>query len=219
VIEKGKAWERSAAGPPDLRVAGDDWALAAAACDRPGARIEFVPSPDSDFARALGVATGSTAGLELPLDALRVECDGEMRFGVNMVVVGVAPDRARWFTRDPGVLVTVDGRVVHDANATAVVVANGQYLRGSDVVPRGHPGDGRFEVQVYAATRRERAAVRARLPQGVHLPHPRIGQTTGRRVEIRADRGVVAVEVDGRSGPPAARVTVELVPEAFSILV
>ena len=63
------------------------------------------------------------------------------------------------------------------------MVASGQYLRGIDVVPRGHPGDGRVEVQVYAVAAGERAGVRARLPQGVHLPHPDITQTTGRRVE------------------------------------
>ena len=68
------------------------------------------------------------------------------------------------------------------------MVASGQYLRGADLVPRGHPGDGRVEVQVYAVRRGERAAMRSRLPQGVHLPHPDITQTSGRQVEIRADR-------------------------------
>ena len=34
--------------------------------------------------------------------------------------------------------------------ATTVVVLVGQYLRGADVSPRGHPGDGAAEVQVYA---------------------------------------------------------------------
>jgi diacylglycerol kinase family enzyme len=157
--------------------------------------------------------------LELPVDAMRVDSDGRQLFGVNMVVLGTAPDRANWWTRDFGVLVTVDGRVVHDARAIAVVVANGQYLRGLDLVPRGHPGDGRLEVQAYAPTRRERAAVRARLPQGVHLPHPRITQVVGRRVEIRADRALIPMEVDGVPGPPGARIVVEVVPEAFALLV
>jgi hypothetical protein len=205
-------------GPADGHVEGDDPALADAVRGHPGARIVFVPSAASDFALGLGLGPAGSGALELPLDALRVECDGREHFGVNMVVVGVAPDRARWFHQDRGVLVTVDDRVVHDARATAVVVANGQYLRGLDLVPRGHPGDGRLEIQVYAPTRRERAGVRARLPQGVHLPHPRITQVVGRRVEIRADRKVIPVEIDGRRGPSAARVTVTVVPEAFSLL-
>ena len=47
-------------------------------------------------------------------------------------------------------LVTVDGRTVHDGPATSVVVANGQFSGTADLAPRGHPGDGRLEVQVYA---------------------------------------------------------------------
>jgi diacylglycerol kinase family enzyme len=135
-----------------------------------------------------------------------------------MVVVGVAPDRTKWWTRAGAVHVRVDERVVHDGDATAVVVASGQYLRGSDVVPRGHPGDGRAEIQVYAVSRGQRAGVRSRLPQGVHLPHPDITQTTGRHVDIQADRAPIALEVDGVATPAAARVTLDVVPEAFVLL-
>ena len=123
-------------------------------------------------------------------------------FAVNMVVVGTAPDRTGWFTGAPDLRVEVDGRVVHDGPATTVVVASGQYLRGHDVVPRGHPGDGRAEVQVYAVPRGQRAGVRSRLPQGVHLPHPDITQTTGRRVDVVAGQAApVGLEVDGVPGP------------------
>jgi YegS C-terminal NAD kinase beta sandwich-like domain len=115
--------------------------------------------------------------------------------------------------------VTVDGRAVHDAPATAVVVASGQYLRGNDVVPRGHPGDGRAEVQVYAVPRGPRAGVRDRLPQGVHLPHPDITQSSGRRVEVLTGDRPVALEVDGVATPGARRVVVEIVPEAFLIVI
>ena len=157
--------------------------------------------------------------LELPLDMMSVACDGVERTAVNMVVFGVAPDRSHWFTPDPGVLVTVDGRVLHDGRATAVVVANGEFLRGLEYVPRGHPGDGRLEVQVYAVGRRERHAVRTRLPQGIHLPHPRIHVASGRSIDIRADRKVMAVEIDGQRLTPAARVVATVVPEAFSLAI
>jgi diacylglycerol kinase family enzyme len=66
--------------------------------------------------------------------------------------------------------------------------------------------------------RGERAGVRARLPQGVHLPHPDITQTRGRHVEVRADRGPVPLEVDGVAVPPAALVTVDVVPGAFVLV-
>lgn len=219
MVEKGQPWERPTSGPAEWHVAGDDATLAAAVRERPGARVEFRPDGSSDLARALGLDRIGRASLELPVDALRIVADGRELFAVNMVVVGVAPDRAKWSTRTPAVHVRVDERVVHDGDVTAVVVANGQYLRGSDVVPRGHPGDGRAEVQVYAVPRGQRAGVRSRLPQGVHLPHPDITQTTGRHVEIRADKGPLALEIDGVPGPPAALVALDVVPEAFVLVV
>jgi hypothetical protein len=219
VVEKGQPWERPAAGPAEWHVTGDDATLAAAVRDRPGARVEFRPAPSSDLARALGLHATAGASLDLSVDALRVVADGRELYSVNMVVVGVAPDRATWLTRSPGLRVRVDERLTHEGPATAAVVASGQYLRGNDLVPRGHPGDGRAEVQVYAVRRGERSGVRARLPQGVHLPHPDIAQTSGRHVEIRADGGPIALEVDGVAAPPAALVTVDVVPGAFVLVV
>ncbi len=223
MVEKGSPWERPASGPAEWHVDGDDATLAAAVRDHPGARVEFRPGPGSDLARALGAsprgdgAPGAGAW-ELGIDALRIVADGREHFGVNMLVVGVAPDRATWLTAAPGIRVRVTDQVVHDAPATGVVVASGQYLRGADLVPRGHPGDGRAEIQVYAVSRGQRAGVRSRLPQGVHLPHPDITQSSGRQVEIRGDRGPLPVEIDGVSAPPAQLVTVEIVPEAFLLI-
>lgn len=219
MVEKGRPWERPATGPAEWMVEGDDATLAAAVRDHPGARVGFRPDPTSDLARALGLHAPGDAGLELVLDALRVDADDRDLFAVNMVVVGTSPDRARWFTCAPSLRVTVDGRAVHDARATAVVVASGQHLRGNDLVPRGHPGDGRAEVHVYAVRRGERRAVRDRLPQGVHLPHPDITQTSGRRVEVFADDRPVALELDGVATPAARRVVIEVVPEAFLIVI
>lgn len=228
MVEKGQPWERPAAGPPAWHVEGDDAALAAAVREQPGARVGFRPDPSSDLARALGINApdlqrGGGAALELGIDALRITADDRELFAVNMVVVGTAPDRTGWFTTAPELRVEVDGRVVHDGPATTVVVASGQYLRGHDVVPRGHPGDGRAEVQVYAVPRGQRAGVRSRLPQGVHVPHPDITQTTGRRVDVVAGPSSngrpVGLEVDGVPSPAATRVTVEVAPEAFLIVV
>jgi hypothetical protein len=223
VVEKGKPWERPASGPPAWTVEGDDAALAAAVREQPGARVGFRPAPTSDLARALGIHSAGEATLELAIDAFRVTADDRELFEVNMVVVGTAPDRAGWFTGAPELRVEVDGRLVHDGPATGVVVASGQYLRGNDVVPRGHPGDGRAEIQVYAVRRGERAGVRSRLPQGVHLPHPDIAQTSGRRVDVVAGQSSkgrpVGLEIDGVPAPATTRVQVEIVPEAFLIVV
>jgi YegS C-terminal NAD kinase beta sandwich-like domain len=219
VIDKGQPWERPASGPPAWYVEGDDANLAAAIRDQPGARVGFRPSPSSDLARALGIHGAGDGGLELAVDAVRVTADGRELFAVNMVVVGTAPDRIGRFTSSPGLRVTVDGRLVHDGPATTVVIASGQYLRGNDVVPRGHPGDGRAEVQVYAVPRSQRAAVRNRLPQGVHLPHPDITQASGRRVEVVSGSRPAGLEVDGVPVPEASRLALEVVPEAFLIVV
>jgi hypothetical protein len=221
-IEKGKPWGRAAVGPADLTVEGDDAALAEVVARHPGARIAFVPAPGSDFARAVGLLGASdrrTGATELPCDALRVEVDGREMIAVNMVVLGVAPDEQRWSSRSAHVRVVIDTRVVHDGAAVAVVVANGQYLRGNDVVPRGHPGDGRAEVQVYSLARGARGAMRKRLPLGVHLPHPRIRTGSGRRVEIHPVGSSRPLEVDGVAAGRASEVAVAVVPAAFTLLV
>jgi hypothetical protein len=230
-ISKGSPWGRPAAGPADLDVEGGDDALASAVAAHPHARISFAPAPGSDFARAIGLSDSDNSSApgttELPCDALHVELDTRDLLAVNMVVVGVPPDRQRWWNRTSHVVVRVDDRVVHDGRAVAVVVASGQYLRGADVVPRGHPADGRIEVQVYAVARRERAAMRARLPLGTHVPHPRIRSASGRRVEIETvgspfghgAGGQLGVEVDGVPATPARAVTVAVAPAAFTLLV
>jgi YegS C-terminal NAD kinase beta sandwich-like domain len=216
VIRKGEPWGRPAAGPPDLSVEGDDADLAAAVRSRPGARVRFVADATSDLARAVGLAADPSAATELPVDGLLVEGSGEL--AVNMVVVGTPPDRLRaWHRRRP-CTVEVDGRVVFHGRATTVVVATGEFLRGLDVVPRGHPGDGRCEVQVYAMRAPARSSMRRRLPGGDHVPHPEIVQLGGRAVVTRFG-SPRPVELDGRSRPPAAEVALRVVPEALVLLV
>ena len=211
-----------ARGPADFEVAGDDVALAAAVTARPARARRFRPTSASDFARAVGIAVDATPDphepTELPCDLLRVHTGGAATTAVNMVVVGVAPDRQRWTSRSSRVRVTVDGRPVHAGPATAVVVANGQFLRGADVVPRGHPGDGRAEVQVYALARGERRRMRERLPRGAHVPHPRITTTSGRSVVIESLAAPVPLEVDGLPAGNTPAVTVDVTPAAFSLL-
>jgi hypothetical protein len=138
---------------------------------------------------------------------------------VNMVILGIAPDWQRWSSSSARARVVIDTRVMHDGPALGVVVASGQYLRGNDVVPRGQPGDGRAEVQVYSLTRGERRAMRERLPLGVHLPHPRIRTASGRRIEVEAMGSSRSLEVDGAVVGRAKNVVVTVVPAAFTLLV
>jgi hypothetical protein len=237
VIRKGEPWGRPTTGPPDLEVRGSDADLAAAVGGRRGARIRFVPDATSDVARAVGlaaprgdaavdVAAGNAETVtELPVDALLVDSspvdkpDGEVdQLALNMVVVGIAPDRLRWWHRRRPCAVEIDGRAVFEGRATTVVVANGQFLRGLDLVPRGHPGDGRSEVQAYAMGPAARRPMRRRLPTGDHVPHPDIRQHTGRTASIRfsAPR---PVEIDGAASGARAEVVVRIAPEALVLLV
>jgi hypothetical protein len=203
---------------PDLTVTGDDRALARWVADHPGALVSFQPSPpdSSDLARAVGLRSGAAVGTnQLVLDALRLG-DGDL--AVNMVVVGTPPDRTNRFTRPLDVELEVDGTVVATSRATTIVIATGQYLRGLDVVPRGHPGDGRLEVHVYRLRARERRGMRARLPQGAHVPHPRITARPGHEVHIVATNPV-PVEVDGQARPPVRVLSVDIMKAAYRLLV
>jgi hypothetical protein len=202
-----------------VAVYGGDADIAAALRVHPDARVCLAPESSSDLARAVGLGGGAGPGTtDLSLDAIVVDPDGEGMVAVNAVVVGVAPDRLGRRHRRRPVAVTVDGRSVFSGRATTVVVASGQYLRGADVVPRGHPGDGRIEVQVYALEPGQRAEMRRRIATGSHVPHPAITEASGRRVEV-AVTARWPVEVDGRAGDPTASLTATVQPHAWKLVV
>jgi hypothetical protein len=221
-LRPGDPWGHAASGPPDVEVAGDDADLAAAVMRHRGARLRFRPSPASDLARAIGLAPGraeDAASTELAIDALEVDTAEGTDLAVNAVVLGPPPDRLRWSARAARVTVRVDGRPWFTGRATTVVVANGQFLRRSDVVPRGHPGDGWAEVQVYALGRRARAEMRRRLPTGTHVTHPDVRGGRARRVEVDVAGGRLPLEVDGRRRGRGHHLAVTLMPAAVRLLV
>lgn len=217
-LRHGRPWGHPASGPPDVELSGGDVDLAAAVARHPGALVRFRPSPISDIARALGLGPEAATSTEVALDALVIAADalGDTT-AVNAVILGRSPDRLRWTTRDAPMSITVDGRTWFTGEATTAVVASGQYLRGADLVPRGHPGDGWTEVQVYTLPRTERRAMRRRLASGTHVPHPRIKTGRARHVEIEADRAI-ALEVDGQARGRVTRVAVTVSPAAIRIL-
>lgn len=216
MIRPGEAWGEALSGPPDLEVTGTDADLARLLAHAPGALVRFRPDASSDFARALGINERGDGGLaEAAIDGLRVDPGG---YAVNGVVLGVPPGRLRFATPSRRIRVTVNGRELTSGPATTVVVANGQFFDGLDVVPRGHPGDGRIEIQVYALQRGERRAMRARLPQGSHLPHPRITTGTGRDVEIHVDGGPLALAIDGVAREPVTDLAVRVLPAALRLV-
>jgi hypothetical protein len=218
VIKPGEEWGTPTTAAPDLEVRGDDADLARAAARQPGALIRFRPTGGSDLARVVGAQTTGSESVEVRLDALRVADYG---LACNMVVLGMPPDRLRPFSRRRSVTVTVDGAEWFSGRATTVVVATGEFRNGLDLVPRGHPGDGRVEVQVYSLAPAERAGMRARLAGGTHRPHPRIAQRTGQKVDVRwtRRRSRRPIELDGRGRGGTGRATIEVVAGAYRLLV
>lgn len=198
-----------------------------------GPLVRFHPE-GSDLARSVGLAEvnagaahaghGSTGradddprarGVELPIDAIASGLGAAM----NCVILGVLPTRLRPYHRRRPVNVRVDGRELFSGPATTVVIANGQFVEGADLVPRGHPGDGRLEVQVYTLTPGERAPMRRRLPTGSHLPHPRILATSGRVIEIDGLTRPWPVTVDRRRTTVEGRLNLSVLPHAIRLLI
>lgn len=215
MIRRGEPWGRPAGDAPELVVEGSDRELARAGADPTTGVVVWHPTPGSDLARSLGWSADHRApprDLLLPLDLLRVVGVGP---AVNAVVLGCPPRRLRWHHRPFGVEITVDGRPSSRCRATTVIVASGQFVEGDDLVPRGHPGDGRVEVQTYAVPPSQRAELRRRLHIGAHLPHPGITQRVAReRVVIEASRPVRCF-VDGHRGARRRTVEVSVEPSAF----
>ena len=219
-LRHGEPWGHAATGPPDVEVTGDDAELAARATRHPGELLRFHSSPRSDLARALGLGPEGPGTTEVAIDAVAVAGgDGDEVTAVNAVVLGPPPDRLRWSSRASRVSVRLDGRPWFAGRATTVVVANGQFLRGLDLVPRGHPGDGWSEVQVYALGRHERAEMRRRLPSGTHVPHPRIATGRARHIEVEVAARHLPVEIDGRGHGRNNRLGVTVVPASIRLLV
>jgi len=222
VIKPGEPWGRSTSAAADLEVSGGDADLAFAVSGHPGVLVRFRPDPSSDLARAVGLGDDQSGarGIDVPLDALRVE-EGpvavDMPIAVNMILIGTPPDALGRFARRFGANVRLDTKPVFHGPCTTVVISTGQFRRGLDLVPRGHPGDGRAEVQIYAVPGRERRELRARLATGTHVPHPAITQRTATRVRVSVDRRV-PIEIDGRPVPAADLLEITLVPSAYRLL-
>ncbi|MDQ1497221.1 MAG: hypothetical protein QOD57_3695 [Actinomycetota bacterium] len=236
-IRPGQPWGSEASGPADLEVTGGDGMLASVLVRGVAdPLVRFAAGRGSDLARAVGLVAGAApTGMALPLDVLDVVASNGFEqitadqvhdsgprmatvVAVNSVVVGPPPDRLRAWHRPAGFTVEIDGVPVDAAAATTLVVMNGQYLRGADVSPRGHPGDGLCEVQLYALPPAARRAMRARLVTGAHLPHPAIAIRRARRVVVRAARPV-PLEVDGAPAGRVTEVRLDLRPAAYRLLV
>ena len=182
----------------------------------PGALIRFIPTR-----RAISPApSGSGAGNRSGTRSRSTRSSSETApWPSTCASLGTPPDRLRRSSRPLELEIQLDGRPWFAGSATTVVIAIGQFLRGLDVVPRGHPGDGRAEIQVYELGRSRAAAdACAGLPTGGHVPHPRIRQRDRRRDPPPSPS---AAPLRGRRSSPAARHRphIRVLPGAYRLLV
>jgi len=224
-----RSWPRENR-PPELEpilVIGDDAELGRAVTRAPGGIYLFQPDRSSDLARNLGIRStvgenksSSADSKALSMDALLISDDTSPTknlTAVNMIISGTAPDRLRWWSRSRPVTVTIDGKEIYAGHAAGVAIATGQFMRGLDLFPRGHPGDGKIEVQIIHIRRSQRRKLRTRLAAGTHVPHPEILERSGREVVV-AWAQPNRQEIDGQTRKSAAIVAINVWPEAYWIV-
>jgi hypothetical protein len=201
-IHKGQAW--GAAGPlPDDGVVVRSDAEARAVVTE--ARRSRAPLPvlgllGGDLCRTLGGRGDegrlrSPKAVTLPCDLGTALVDGRLRFFVAHLVAR----RTGWRGR-------------------AFVAMNAAWLGPWNLGPRAHPGDGLLDTYDVRLGLRQALAVRARLPQGAHLPHPGIAE---RRVPaLQVDLGTsLPVHLDGEAVGSARNLSVRVEPDALTVVV
>lgn len=230
-VERGRRWGDQAPGAADRNVTGSDADLASrvrvptVGTDPTTELWHYQPSHDADFARAVGLDANrhdraAAGGIEIQLDALVVtlaDRDAEPFVAVNAVEIGAVADRIRRRTRRHRYSVAIDAQPKCSGRATGLLVANGQFLRGVDAVPRGHPGDGIAEVQVYAMGPGGRGPMGRRLATGSHVPHPEILERRGRRIEVKVARPLM-VTADNSVIGTCCHLIVSVLPGALRLL-
>ena len=189
-IRRGEEWGRPVDRPDDLRELDGDAALAAAV---PTTRPVSISS--GDLHRAVGSPTPRPTMQLVEIDLLHVTADGRTFTAVAHVVA----QRSWW--RGP-----------------VVMVMNTDHLGDWNVAPRGHPNDGKFDVVEIAPgmTLRERWQARQRLPQGTHLPHPRIATRMPTEASWHFERPL-DLRIDGVDRGRVSDLAVTIEPDAFEL--
>jgi len=197
-IKRGEAWGSAAPLPDDGVLVHTDAEAGEALED---ARRRGLPLPTlgllgGDLCRTLG-GTGDAARLRsadamtFPVDLGEVLADGRIHLFVAHVVAG---SRLRF------------------------VAMNAQWLGEWNTGPRGHPNDGRLDVYESQLSWLDWWQVRRRLPQGAHLPHPRIDERRVPAVQVTFDKPL-PVHVDGRAIGDVHNLSVRVAPDALRVVV
>ncbi len=199
----------------------------------------------SDFVRTFGHRPGLEAGLDrvvapdlYPIDIGYIDAAFGSRYFLNAANTGVAAAAAQRAGHLPKVLgprrytagfwIELPGFPVRsisvscdrhrfEGEAISVVIANGQFFGGGmNVAPRATLVDGRFDVQIFRAPKRQALTVMPRVIRGSHLTHPGVRRYTGTTVSVD-DSADWPVEADGEflgRGP----VSVSMLPAAIDFV-
>lgn len=187
-IEKGRDWGGPGELPADAIEAASDAAIAEAV----QAGATHVRPAHGDLATTLGVSPASLArpaSTLLPIDALHVELDGDVRLAVAHVVVG-------------------------SSRRPSLAAMNAAFLGQWNMAPRAHPGDGRVDVVDIDLGLVDWLKARRRLPTGTHVPHPGIEVRRVAEWAVRLEREQ-PVTLDGSVRHRAREIRIRVVDEAF----
>jgi len=210
LIEPGQPWGRPVDAPAGLVSIDSDAALAEAlASPSPvpvllaggdlarglGARPEASLRCDADSADASS-SSKSKHCRELPIDALAVRLDERVITAVAHVLI-----RSRIWLLGP-----------------ILFIGNTGFVGRLEVVRRGHPNDGRFEVVEVdpSMSPRQRILGLRRMRAGTHLNHPLVTSTHASSFAREFERPV-PVWVDGRRIGRVSRLEVEIIADAAVI--
>ncbi len=189
-------------------------------------RIGIVPAgTGSDFARMFAIPTAiepavqkALAGDDYRADVMELTGPFGIRRGLNVFEAGLGAATVKYADRMPrwtgpikyelafwaalptfrpgSFTLEVEGRVV-EGRGLVIVAANGEFFGGGmRIAPKASLVDGRFDMIVVDAPKREAFSLFPRMKQGLHLTHPGVRRLTTPWFRLTTDP-VWPSEVDG----------------------
>ena len=201
-IRKGEPWGEARALPPDGVVVRSDAEARRVVTEarRAGRPVPPLGLLGGDLCRTLG-GRGDEARLRSDA-ATTATCD---------LGVALLDGRLHWFVAH---LVARRGWW----RGRAWVAMNAAWLGPWNLGPRAHPGDGLLDVTDATVPPGERLKVRARLPQGAHLPHPDLRTSRSPAASVRLERAL-PVRLDGELVGSFRTLSVRVEPDAVTVVV
>ncbi|MGI9118738.1 MAG: diacylglycerol/lipid kinase family protein [Acidimicrobiales bacterium] len=201
-IRKGQDWGEHGCLPDHgVVVRSDAEARAVVTAARAaGAPVPPLGLAGGDLCRTLGgrgdeARLRSAAAMTLPCDLGTVAVEGRL----CLFVAHLVARRHGWAGR-------------------AFVAMNAAWLGEWNLAPRSHPNDGLLDTYDARLTLRQRLGVRARLPQGAHLPHPGIAERRTKAIQVDLGRALT-VRLDGEVVGTARTLSVRVEPDALTVVV